>query len=270
MNGVRAYRHQNSACVRDQVLLRSRHQLPRDLSLFLFAARHQLRLASDTVERLEDFTPSATWDQWKELLSLPHASMGLRAMQECGALAAALPEWHKIEFLVVRDFYHRYTVDEHTLVAIDTLEGVKDGRFSALFEEIQDRALVRFALLLHDVGKGSGQEHVGESLRIADVVMTRLAVPDADRGTIEFLIGKHLVLSSVMTSRDLSDAATGRLLAEQVGTIERLKLLTMLTYADINAVNPQAMTPWRAGTVVAHLPARARGTDARIGDCPYP
>jgi [protein-PII] uridylyltransferase len=231
--------------VRDRVLLRSRNQLPRDLSLFVFAARHQLRLAPDTVERLQGFYPTATWDQWKELLALPHASFGLRAMQECGALPALLPEWSNIEYLVVRDFYHRYTVDEHTLVAIDTLESVKDPRFAGLFEEIEDRDLVRFALLLHDIGKGSGHEHVGESLRIAHVVFDRLNAPAADRATIQFLIEKHLALSSVMTSRDLSDAATGRMLAVQVETIERLKLLTMLTYADISAVNPQAMTPWR-------------------------
>jgi len=72
-----------------------------------------------------------------------------------------------------------------------------------------------------------------------------LAVPDADRATIEFLIEKHLVLSGVMSSRDLSDSSTARLLSAKAETIERLKLLTMLTYADICAVNPQAMTPWR-------------------------
>ncbi len=231
--------------VRDQVLLRSSNILPADLSLFVFAARHSLRLAPDTVDRLHGFVPHATWNNWKQLLSLPHASYGLRAMQECGALAAVLPEWHKIEYLVVRDFYHRYTVDEHTLVAIDGLESVKDGRFAALFEEIEDKALVRFALLLHDIGKGSGHEHVAESGRIAHSVLTRLEVPEADRAIIEFLIEKHLVLSRVMNSRDLSEPSTGRLLSAKAETIERLKLLTMLTYADISAVNPQAMTPWR-------------------------
>jgi [protein-PII] uridylyltransferase len=166
-------------------------------------------------------------------------------MQECGTLAALLPEWRNIEFLVVRDFYHRYTVDEHTLVAIDALESVKDGRFAGLFEEIQERALVRFALLMHDIGKGSGREHVAESVSIARIVLGRLNAPEADRQAVEFLIEKHLALSSVMGSRDLSDSSTARLLAAQIGTIEQLKLLTMLTYADISAVNPQAMTPWR-------------------------
>jgi [protein-PII] uridylyltransferase len=75
--------------------------------------------------------------------------------------------------------------------------------------------------------------------------MGRLHAPDADQATVEFLIERHLDLSSVMTSRDVHDGATARILAENLGTIERLKLLTMLTYADISAVNPQAMTPWR-------------------------
>ncbi len=231
--------------VRDRVLLRRANQLPPDLSLFVFAARHQLKLAPDTMDRLQGFQPAAGWAQWKELLALPHASYGLRAMQECGALSAALPEWRNIECLVVRDFYHRYTVDEHTLVAIDSLESIQDGRFAGLFEEIEGKELVRFALLLHDIGKGSGQEHVAESLRIARIVLERLEALAADRAAVEFLIDKHLALSSVMTSRDLSDGSTGQLLAAQVGTIERLKALTMLTYADICAVNPQAMTPWR-------------------------
>jgi [protein-PII] uridylyltransferase len=259
--------------VRDQVFLRSSNILPADLSLFAFAARHQLRLAPDTVERLQGFVPKASWDAWKQILALPHASFGVRAMQECGILAALLPEWHNIEFLVVRDFYHRYTVDEHTLVAIDTLESVKDGRFEGLFEEIQQKELVRFALLMHDVGKGSGHEHVAESLRIARIVLERLGAPEADRATIEFLVSKHLALSGVMASRDLSDSSTGRLLASQVETIERLKLLTMLTYADISAVNPQAMTPWRLeqlwrAYLLAHEELTRELGTARIHDAP--
>jgi [protein-PII] uridylyltransferase len=194
-------------------------------------------------------------------------------MQECGALGAVLPEWHQIEYLVVRDFYHRYTVDEHTLVAVDGLESVKDGRFASLFDEIQDKVLVRFALLLHDIGKGSGHEHAAESHRIAKGVMDRLHVPAGERAIIEFLVQKHLVLSSIMTSRDLSDSSTARLLAQQVQTIEQLKLLAMLTYADICAVNPQAMTPWRLEQLWrAYLLAyeeltRELGT-ARIHDAP--
>jgi len=229
---------------RDRVFLRT-PQPPPDLKLFEFVARHQLRLAPDTIERIKGFTPTATWAEWKALLSLPKPSAGMRAMQETGILGAVLPEWRYIECLVVRDFYHRYTVDEHTLVAIASLESVTDGRFGELFAEIEDPALIRFALLMHDIGKGSGRDHCQEAVEIACTVMDRLNAPEADRATVEFLIRCHLEMSGVMTSRDLHDGATARALAERIGTIERLKMLTMVTYADISAVNPQAMTPWR-------------------------
>ena len=229
---------------RDRVLLRVGHPPP-DLSLFEFVGRHQLRLAPDTIARVKGFTPTTTWADWKRLLSLPKPAAGLRAMQETGVLAGALPEWRNIECLVVRDFYHRYTVDEHTLVAIASLESISDGRFTELFAEIEDPALIRFGLLMHDIGKGSGRDHCEEALEIARIVMTRLGAPEADRATVEFLVERHLEMSSVMTSRDLHDGTTARALADRIGTIERLKLLTMVTYADISAVNPQAMTPWR-------------------------
>lgn len=229
---------------RDRVLLRS-HKPPQDLSLFEFVARHGLRLAPDTIDRLQGFSPETKWDDWKRILSLPKVSVGLRAMQESGVLASALPEWRNIECLVVRDFYHRYTVDEHTLVAIASLESVTDGRFTDLMSEIEEPWLLRFALLMHDIGKGSGRDHSVASLEIARAVMERLGAPEADRETVEYLVLRHLDLSSVMSSRDLYDGSTARALADRVGTLERLKQLTMLTYADISAVNPQAMTPWR-------------------------
>ena len=229
----------------DRVLLRGPAQVERGLSLFEFAARHKLRLATDTVDRMAGVIPETYWSDWKKLLSAPHPIFGLRAMQESGTLAAAIPEWSKIEFLVVRDFYHRYTVDEHTLVAIASLDTIADPRFADLYAEIEDPALLHFAILMHDIGKGSRVDHVGESLRIARGVLERFGAPEADRAGVEFLVARHLDLSAVMTSRDLHDGATARMLAARVGTVERLKQLTMMTYADISAVNPQAMTPWR-------------------------
>jgi [protein-PII] uridylyltransferase len=229
---------------RDRVLLRG-HQPPPGLRLFEFVGRYGLRLAPDTVDRLRGFVPQASWQEWKRFLNLPKPSAGLRAMQESGALAAAIPEWRNIECLVARDYYHRYTVDEHTLVAIEALEQVQDGRFAALMQGIDDPALIRFALLMHDIGKGSGREHSEVSLEIARAVLDRLGAPAMDRETVAFLVERHLFLSSIMNSRDLSDPATARALADGVGTVERLKLLTMLTYADISAVNPKAMSPWR-------------------------
>jgi [protein-PII] uridylyltransferase len=102
------------------------------------------------------------------------------------------------------------------------------------------------ALLLHDIGKGAGTgDHSARSVEIARTALTRLQVPEPEQAVILFLIEHHLDLSSIMTSRDLSEPSTAQQIAAASGTIEQLKLLTLLTYADISAVNPSAMTDWR-------------------------
>jgi len=192
------------------------------------------------------------WPPLKELLRMPHASRGLRALQATGVLGDLIPEWSRIDCLVTRDFYHRYTVDEHTLLAIESLESLasaKEGltrRFAELLAEVDRPELLRLALLLHDIGKGGGTgSHTAESVRFAADVMQRLGVPQPSQATVNFLIEHHLDLSSVMNSRDLSDAITAEHVARSTGTVERLKLLTLLTWADISAVNPTALSPWR-------------------------
>ncbi|MEO7146226.1 MAG: nucleotidyltransferase domain-containing protein [Bryobacteraceae bacterium] len=240
---------------RDRVYLRSPQQLQADplliARLFQFSGRHGLRLSLDTGRRISDFLAASgpvemRWAHWRAILSQPHTVVALRAMQETGALAALLPEWGRIECLVVRDFYHRYTVDEHTLVAIETLDALPDRRFSELCAEAgESMPALRFAFLLHDIGKGSGHEHVAESLRIAALVMARIEMPEDERATVGFLIEHHLDLSSVMNARDLDDLATARDLAQRIGTLERLRLLTLMSFADIAAVHPTAMSPWR-------------------------
>lgn len=242
--------------LRERVYFRSPSQLASDADLaprlFLFVARHGVRLAADTERRIEEhsgqarntMTAAVRWPFWEELLSLPHAAMALRAMHDSGALARMLPEWRAIECLVVRDFYHRYTVDEHTLVAIEALDNISDARFDDLRNEAGELAVLRLALLLHDTGKGSGH-HVQESLRHAEAVIQRTGMPVEEAATLRFLIERHLELSAAMSGRDLTDRATARALAEQAETIENLKLLTLETYADIGAVYPGAMSAWR-------------------------
>jgi len=101
-------------------------------------------------------------------------------------------------------------------------------------------------LLFHDSGKGARSgDHARLSVELARSAMLRIQMRTEEQSAVEFLIAHHLDLSAVMSSRDLSDPATARLLAGRIGTLERLKLLTLLTYADISAVNPSAMTPWR-------------------------
>lgn len=229
------------------------------LEVFTFVARHGIQLSWDAQRRLSEDKQLAarfretppSWQAWREFLAQPHVAMALREMQETGLLTAAIPHWHTVECLVVRDFYHRYTVDEHSIVAVEIIDRLAlktdvSVRFHGLLLEEEDRATLRLALLLHDVGKGTlPGDHVKGSLEAAADVFERLSVPAPNRETINFLIAHHLDLSGVMTGRDPDDPATGRFLTSQIPTQEDLRRLALLTYADISAVNPTAMTPWR-------------------------
>jgi [protein-PII] uridylyltransferase len=250
----------------DRVYLRSPAQLTNEPAIILrlleFVARHGVPLAAETERRLEGAAsafaaycaapPEPLWPPLRNILSLPRSATALRAMHDTGLLQAMFPEWNTISCLVVPDFYHRYTVDEHTLVAIEKLAELATskepalGRIADIYSEIQDLALLRFALLFHDSGKGAQSgDHARLSVQLAHAASQRIQMPPQEQSAVEFLIEHHLDLSTVMNSRDLSDPATAALLADRIGTLERLKLLTLLTYADISAVNPAAMTPWR-------------------------
>ncbi len=249
----------------ERVFLRTPAQLEKDpglaLRLFEFVARHGVPLAAEAERRLEQHhdifarycqTQQHLWPALRGILELPHAAMALRAMHYTSLVQALFPEWENIACLVVPDYYHRYTVDEHTLVAIERLAELahtKDParlRFAEILSEIEEQALLRFALLFHDAGKGDySGDHSRRSVELARQAMRRIQMPAEDQTKVEFLIEHHLDLSAVMNSRDLHDPATACLLAERIGTLEQLKLLTVLTYADISAVNPAAMTPWR-------------------------
>jgi [protein-PII] uridylyltransferase len=231
------------------------------LDLFTFSGRHGIRLSWDAQRRVqreagrmrELFRNSPpSWQAWYEFFAQPHCALALGAMQETGVLAAAIPEWEQIDSLVVRDFYHRYTVDEHTLIAIESIDRlVCDStcsplRFRQLASEEDDLALLRIALLLHDIGTGTlPGDHVRGSMEAARTILGRMGAPEIARNAVLFLIEHHLDLSQTMASRDLDDPATARLLSSRIGTQEDLRRLALVTYADISAVNPTAMTPWR-------------------------
>jgi [protein-PII] uridylyltransferase len=250
---------------RDRVFLRSPQQIASEpatvLRLFEFVGRHGLRLSLEAERRVrehrvyfEEYFASnpPVWSALKSILQTPHAALALRAMHDTSLLPTLLPAWENIECLVVRDFYHRYTVDEHTLVTIEYLEELRATRdpsrrrFSELLSETDNVAVLYMALLFHDTGKSGGLEgHAEASAHNAKHILERLNMPDEERRVTMFLIEHHLALSAVMNTRDLSDPATAADLAARVGTIENLKYLTLMTYADISAVNPEAMSPWR-------------------------
>ncbi len=258
---------------RGVVLLKTPSQFEQDpalaLRLFNFVARHGLQPAEDTVKRLRQSIPDfqsrlldpisrdessrrTLRDSLWSIFSEPHANVAVRAMEASGYLSAIFPEWEDIEALLVRDYYHRYTVDEHTLVCVDALcsllRGEKDldPRMLDLAEQTDARAMLVLALLFHDIGKKDGVDgHEFRSRNSARLALDRLGVDASSIETICLLVEQHLLLAQAMRSRDLADPATGSEIAAILGTLPHLRMLAVVTYADIRGVFPGALTPWR-------------------------
>jgi [protein-PII] uridylyltransferase len=232
------------------------------LRLFVFMARHGVKLAMETERRLNnarralhDTMPQdgRLWTHLRELLTQPYAAEALRSMHSLRLLATALPEFDAIDSLVLRDLYHRYTVDEHTFIAIDSLHRLRENDlewlqlFADLFASLERPELLFLALLFHDTGKGlAGSDHVHGSLQLALAAVERMGLSREDAQTVGFLIATHLEMSSTVRRRDIYDPETIRELAGKMETPERLKMLTLMTLADVKSVNPEALTPWKA------------------------
>jgi [protein-PII] uridylyltransferase len=232
--------------------------------MFRFMARHGLSLSSTAEHQIEEILPAVTaappsgtelWHYLQEILLAPHAAEALRAMHSLRLLTPVIPEFQAIDSLVIRDYSHRFTVDEHTFVAIENLHALKksqskwDQRYAEILDELEQPDLLYLALLLHDTGKGvKSDSHVKSSLVLAEGCFERLDLDEPDRETVRFLIGSHLELSNALR-RDIFDSENIRSFAAKMGTPERLKMLCLLTYADIKAVNPEALTPWKAENI---------------------
>jgi [protein-PII] uridylyltransferase len=202
----------------------------------------------------------------------------LSEMHDCGLLGRVFPEFQAISWRVVRDFYHKYTVDEHTLLTIRNLErltgDVENGRqrFANLLAGLAAPELLVLALLLHDVGKWRDDDHEYESERMADAALARLQITGEARETVLFLIRHHIKMSLVAFRRDTEDPDVVTGFADFIGTEDRLKLLTLLTLADVSAVSPDTLTPWKEELLFRlyvdtynHLTQRY-GDDRIVGD----
>jgi [protein-PII] uridylyltransferase len=143
-----------------------------------------------------------------------------------------------------------------------------DQRFAELQSELEQPELLYLALLLHDSGKAvPGENHVEVSLQLTDSCAERLDLDPVDRETVRYLVASHLEMSAAIR-RDVFDPANVKSFAEKVGVPERLKMLCLLTYADIKAVNPEAMTPWKADNLwqlyIACANYLSRSADERV------
>ncbi|MFT3732809.1 MAG: [protein-PII] uridylyltransferase [Hyphomicrobium sp.] len=180
----------------------------------------------------------------------PEAS--LRHMNDAGVLGRFLPEFGRIVAMMQFNMYHHYTVDEHLLRTLGNIVAIERGELAselplctAVFSSIQNRRALLVAAFIHDIGKGRKESHSLVGARIARKLCPRLGLTAAETELVAWLLQEHLTMSNFAHSRDISDPDTIRAFADIVQSPERLKLLLLLTCADIRAVGPGVWNGWK-------------------------
>jgi [protein-PII] uridylyltransferase len=254
------------------------------LRIFSLMATHGYTLSQAAEDRITDALPVLAihipegpylWNALREVLIAPHAAHALRTMHALGVLEMLIPEFHGIDALVIRDSYHRYTVDEHTFLTIDNVHSLRqpaheyEQRLAQLLPEVDRLDLFLLALLLHDTGKARRNgEHAGQSVELADSFLARLDFDAEEREAVLKLIRLHLEMSAAMR-RDIFDMENVRGFAEKIGSPQLLKMLTLMTFADIKAVNPDALTPWKAENLWQFYMSTANFMDRSVDESRY-
>jgi [protein-PII] uridylyltransferase len=173
-------------------------------------------------------------------------SARLSEMRDCGLLGAVFPELNEIACRVTRDFYHKYTVDEHTLLTVRNAERLLGNpRFAPILREVHAPELLVLALLYHDVGKAREGDHSIVGAEMASAMAGRLGLNHEAAGTVDFLIRSHLKMSRIAFRRDTEEPEVVRQFASMFSTEEQLKMLALLTLCDVGAVSPETLTPWK-------------------------
>jgi [protein-PII] uridylyltransferase len=254
------------------------------LRIFSLMATHGYTLSQAAEDRITDALPVLAisipegpylWNALREVLLGPHAAHALRTMHALGVLEMLIPEFHGIDALVIRDSYHRYTVDEHTFLVVDNVHELRtpsseqEQRLAQLLPEIDRLDLFFLALLLHDTGKGRRTgEHAQQSVELADSFLARLDFDAEERDTVLKLIRLHLDMSQAMR-RDIFDLDNVRGFADKIGSPQLLKMLTLMTFADIKAVNPDALTPWKAENLWQFYMSTSNFMDRSVDEARY-
>ena len=183
----------------------------------------------------------------------------LRLMNESNVLGKFIPEFQKIVCLMQFDMYHSYTVDEHTIFTISNLHSLKNGKFkdfaplaSKVIQEISSYRCLFVAMLLHDIAKGKKGDHSINGSIVASTVCPRLGLSNEETEIVKWLVLHHLLLSKTAFRYELGDPKTIKDFAEKVKTVEKLKLLLVLTVADIKAVGPEIWNDWK-GSLISEL-----------------
>jgi len=177
----------------------------------------------------------------------------LGELHEVGLLLAMIPEFEPVTGRVQQDLYHVYTVDVHSVAAVDRLRALTRGEFAQELPlacrcaaEMPRPVPLFLAVLLHDIGKGHGKDHSKRGAQMARAIGPRLGLPPLDVDHVVWLVQEHLSLYHWAMRRDTSDPETIGEIVRLVGSLDRLRDLYLLTVADLSTTNPQAMTSWKA------------------------
>ena len=192
----------------------------------------------------------------------PDGARWLSILNEAGFLGRFIPDWARIVGQMQFDTYHVFTVDEHTIEAIRILNTLERGELAevapiatGLVDHLQSRRALYLAMLLHDIAKGRGGDHSEIGAEIALKVGPGLGLSAEETETVSWLVLHHLLLSGVAFKRDIDDPKTILDVADTVQSPERLRLLLVLTVADMRAVSPKVWNGWKA-TLLRELYAR--------------
>ena len=209
-------------------------------------------------EMSDEISPEAA-RRFLSLLSQP-GRLGwlLRFLHELGVLEKIIPAFVHARCLLQFNEYHKYTVDEHCLRAVErAAEFLRDeGPLGRVYQRIRDKRLLHLALLIHDLGKGFVEDHSEVGLRIASETARRLRLSERETESLEFLVHKHLVMSHLAFRRDTSDEQLVLRFAIEVGSPELMRMLFVLTCADLAAVGPGVLNDWKI-EVLSSLYSRA-------------
>jgi [protein-PII] uridylyltransferase len=188
-----------------------------------------------------------------ELLTSPNApETALRSMNEAGVLGRFIPDFGRIVAMMQFNMYHHFTIDEHLIQAVGILAQIEKGAYGGelplsteIIGDIQNRRALYLALLMHDVAKAVEGDHSVAGAQMTRKLALRMGLEPGEAETAAWLVKQHLVMSQTAQHRDISDPQTVRSFADIVQSPERLKLLLLLTVADIRAVGPGIWNGWK-------------------------
>ncbi|HXG62946.1 MAG TPA: [protein-PII] uridylyltransferase [Planctomycetota bacterium] len=223
------------------------------LRLFDLARKHGVAVAHETLERVRaaapgcELTPEAR-RRFLEIMADPEGLGGLvRNLHRVGLLGRFIPAFEHARCLMQFNQYHKYTVDEHSIRALEAAAArARDpGPIGQAYRETRRKDVLHLAVLLHDIGKGREEDHSEVGRRIAEELGRELGLDEHDRAQLVFLVHKHLLMAHTAFRRDVADVKTIVQFVRAVGTLETLRMLYVLTAADTEAVAPGSFTGWK-------------------------